>query len=48
MKIFVTGASGFIGSHLVPILEQSHTVHEMSSDLLDFDAVKKRSTASES
>lgn len=41
MKIFVTGASGFIGSHLVPILEQSHTVHQMTSDLLDFDAVKQ-------
>jgi nucleoside-diphosphate-sugar epimerase len=41
MKIFITGASGFIGSHLVPILEQSHTVHQMTSDLLDFDAVKQ-------
>jgi nucleoside-diphosphate-sugar epimerase len=41
MKIFVTGASGFIGSHLVPILEQSHCVHQMVTDLLDFDAVKQ-------
>lgn len=41
MKIFVTGASGFIGSHLVPILEQSHQVHQMTADLLDFDAVKQ-------
>ena len=41
MKIFVTGASGFIGSHLVPRLEQSHTVHQMTTDLLDFDAVKQ-------
>jgi len=41
MKIFITGASGFIGSHLVPILEQLHTVHQMTSDLLDFDAVKQ-------
>lgn len=41
MNIFVTGASGFIGSHLVPMLEQSHTVHTMTSDLLDFDAVKQ-------
>ena len=41
MKIFVTGASGFIGSHLVPRLEQSHTVHKMTADLLDFDAVKQ-------
>jgi nucleoside-diphosphate-sugar epimerase len=41
MKIFVTGSSGFVGSHLVPILKKLHTIHCMSSDLLDFDAVKK-------
>ena len=41
MKIFITGASGFIGSHLLPILQQSHSVHAMTSDLLDFDAVKQ-------
>jgi len=39
MKIFITGASGFIGSHLVPILSQQHQVHAMTSDLLEFEAV---------
>ena len=41
MKIFITGSLGFIGSHLVPILTQKHSVYEMKSDLLDFDAVSK-------
>lgn len=39
MKIFVTGASGFIGSHLVPILSQDHQVHSMKSDLTNHAAV---------
>jgi UDP-glucose 4-epimerase len=41
MKIFITGASGFIGSHLKPLLEKSHTVHRMMSDLLDFNRVEE-------
>jgi len=41
MKIFVTGASGFIGSHLVPILESRHEVYAMQNDLLDFAAVEQ-------
>jgi nucleoside-diphosphate-sugar epimerase len=41
MKIFLTGASGFIGSHLLPLLNKNHTVHCMTSDLLDFDAVQQ-------
>lgn len=41
MNIFITGSSGFIGSHLLPILAQHHNVHAMTSDLLDFDAVKQ-------
>jgi nucleoside-diphosphate-sugar epimerase len=41
MKIFVTGASGFIGSHLVPILESRHEIYAMQSDLLDFAAVER-------
>ena len=41
MKIFVTGASGFIGSHLVPMLESRHEVYAMRSDLLEFEAVQQ-------
>jgi nucleoside-diphosphate-sugar epimerase len=41
MRIFVTGWSGFIGSHLVPPLSQAHTVHCMQSDLLDFNRVQE-------
>lgn len=41
MKIFITGSSGFIGSHLMPILAQHHTVYAMTSDLLDFNAVSQ-------
>ena len=40
MKIFITGSSGFIGSHLTPLLSQ-HEVVTLTSDLLDFDAVRK-------
>lgn len=39
MKIFITGASGFIGSHLVPRLQQNYQVHAMTSDLMDFNSV---------
>jgi len=41
MKIFVTGASGFIGSHLVPLLDQDHDVYSMKSDLLNFQDVEQ-------
>ena len=40
MKIFLTGASGFIGSHLIPQLLQ-HEVITLDVDLLDFDAVRQ-------
>jgi len=40
MKIFITGASGFIGSHLVPLLSNNHDVYCMTSDLMDFAAVE--------
>jgi UDP-glucose 4-epimerase len=40
MKIFITGSSGFIGSHLTPILQQNHTIHCMNSDLLDYNQVE--------
>jgi len=40
MKIFLTGASGFIGSHLQPLLEKNgHQVYCLKHDLLDYDAV---------
>ena len=40
MKIFLTGSSGFIGSHLIPLLEKNnHEVYSLKSDLLDFDSV---------
>lgn len=40
MKIFLTGASGFIGSHLQPLLEKNgHRVYCLQHDLLDYDAV---------
>jgi nucleoside-diphosphate-sugar epimerase len=39
MKIFITGSSGFIGSHLVPLLSQ-HEVVTLKADLLNFDAVR--------
>ena len=41
MKIFVTGSTGFIGSHLVPMLSSNHQVHSMTSDLTDHRAVEK-------
>jgi UDP-glucuronate 4-epimerase len=41
MRILVTGASGFIGSHLVPLLEKNNIVHCLESDLLEYDKVKK-------
>lgn len=44
MKIFVTGSTGFIGSHLVPILSHEHQVYAMKSDLLDFQAVEQELT----
>ena len=44
MKIFITGSSGFIGSHILPVLEKGYTVHCMQSDLLEFDKVKEELT----
>ena len=40
MKIFITGSSGFIGSHLIPLLSE-HQIVTLKSDLLDFDAVRE-------
>jgi nucleoside-diphosphate-sugar epimerase len=41
MKIFITGSSGFIGSHILPALEKDYTVYCMQSNLLNYDDVKK-------
>jgi nucleoside-diphosphate-sugar epimerase len=41
MKILITGASGFIGQHLMPRLKQMGEVYELKSDLRDHDAVKE-------
>ena len=41
MKIFITGWSGFVGSHLTPILDKHYQVYKMQSDLLDFSAVEQ-------
>ena len=40
MKILLTGASGFIGQHLSPILENDHDVYHLKNDLLQFDDVE--------
>jgi nucleoside-diphosphate-sugar epimerase len=37
MKILMTGSSGFIGSHLTPILKKGHELVHLKSDLLDFE-----------
>ena len=41
MKIFITGASGFIGSHLWPLLKQNNEVYAMRSDLTDHASVER-------
>ena len=41
MKIFLTGSSGFIGSHLKLRLDKKYEVMPMSSDLNDFQAVEQ-------
>jgi nucleoside-diphosphate-sugar epimerase len=40
MKILITGASGFIGSHLIPRLIEDHEVVALTNDLLDYKAVE--------
>jgi nucleoside-diphosphate-sugar epimerase len=40
MKIFVTGSTGFIGSHLIPLLSNNHQIHAMQSDLTNHAAVE--------
>lgn len=40
MKILLTGSSGFIGSHLSPLLHKDHEVLHLQSDLLNFEGVE--------
>ena len=42
MKILITGSSGFIGSHLSPLLPQSgqHQIYHLNSDLRNHAAVR--------
>ena len=37
----MTGTSGFIGSHLAPLLEQDHEIHNLVSDLRDYSTVQE-------
>jgi nucleoside-diphosphate-sugar epimerase len=41
MKILMTGSSGFIGSHLSPLLEKENDIHHLVSNLKDFEAVQQ-------
>lgn len=40
MKIFMTGASGFIGSHFTESLKKDHEIYSMQSDLLNHQSVR--------
>ena len=41
MKIFITGASGFIGSHFTQSLSTDHEIYSMRSDLLNHQSVRE-------
>jgi len=41
MKILLTGSSGFIGSHMAPILERDHELYHLKSNLLDYKSVQE-------
>lgn len=40
MKILMTGSSGFIGSHLSPLLQQTNKIYHLVSDLTNHKAVQ--------
>tara|TARA_B100000519_G_scaffold189864_1_gene188783 strand:- start:5969 stop:6850 length:882 start_codon:yes stop_codon:yes gene_type:complete len=40
MKILITGSSGFIGSHLSPLLSGQHEIYHLSNDLRNHAAVR--------
>jgi UDP-glucose 4-epimerase len=41
MKIFLTGGSGFIGSHLAPLLSLDHEVYIMQGDLTNYKQIEQ-------
>lgn len=41
MKILITGSSGFIGSHLVPMLKKEHQIYHLDNDLRDHLKVRE-------
>ena len=42
MKIFLTGADGFIGQHMVERLKDKHELEFLKEDLRDHEAVSKQ------
>lgn len=42
MRIFITGADGFIGQHMVARLQSDHTLEYLQHDLRDHEAVKQQ------
>lgn len=42
MKIFITGANGFIGQHIKTRLEEHHIIGELTEDLREYDKVEKQ------
>ena len=41
MKIFITGHDGFIGSHMVPLLQDKHEICALGCDLREHENVKE-------
>jgi len=41
MKILLTGSSGFIGSHITPLLEKNNELYHLKSDLLNHKQVQE-------
>lgn len=41
MKILLTGSSGFIGSHMTPMLNKNHELYHLKSNLLDYKSVQE-------
>jgi len=39
-RLLVTGADGFLGSHIIPSLSHKFVIHELKSDLRDYDDVE--------